>query len=114
MVRIKESIGELVLVDARTNSKIMQEITKAGLNIDQGMVLKMNSNLYYGPDAIHALSLISSRNGIFNRVNYWLFRTKVLSNICYPILRSMRNLLLKLLSKTKLDSWVESLPIVLA
>ena len=104
MVRIRESVGELVLVDARTNKEIMQEITEAGLDIDQGMVLKMDDNLYYGADAIHVISLISSRNGLFNRLNYWLFRSKYLSKISYPILRAMRNLLLKALSKTKINN----------
>ena len=81
LVRIRESVGELVLVDARIDSEIMQQITEAGLDIDQGMVLKMEDNLYYGADAIHAISLISSRSGFFNRLNYWLFRSKYLSKI---------------------------------
>ncbi len=104
MVRIKESCGELVLIDARVESELMQEITAVGLDIDQGMILKMNHVLYYGADAIHALSLISSRSGIFNRLNFWLFRSKALSKISYPILRSLRNLVLKVLSKTKINN----------
>lgn len=104
MVRIKESVGELVLIDARSDNAIIQEITLAGLDIDQGMVLKMEGNLYYGADAIHALSLISSRSGIFNRFNYWLFCSKNVSKISYPIFRAIRNLLLKILSKTKINN----------
>jgi hypothetical protein len=104
MVRIKESVGELILVDARIESPILLEITEAGLDIDRGMVLKVNDNLYYGHDAIHALSLMSSKSGFFNRLNYWLFRSEGLSKLSYPILRSIRKLLLKLLGKTTINN----------
>ncbi len=104
MVRIKEGVGELKIVNARDFSSVMDEITASGLDIDQGMVLKMGGQLYYGSDAIHAIALISSRSGIFNRLNYWLFKSKMLSAVLYPVLRFFRNLLLKILSKTKINN----------
>lgn len=104
IVRIRKSVGELKLIDARSKNDIMDEITAKGLDIDQGMVLKMDDQLYYGSDAIHALALISSRSGIFNRINYWIFRSRILSAWFYPILRFFRNLLLKLLGKTKINN----------
>lgn len=104
VVNIRESVGELRIVDARQNSEVMNEITAQGLNIDQGMVLKMGGQLYYGADAIHALALIGSRSGIFNRINYWMFKSKTVSLIFYPALRFFRNLLLKVLSKSKINN----------
>ena len=104
VVRIREDIGELILQDAREPSAVMDEITALGWDIDQGMVLKMGSQLYYGSDAIHALALISSRSGFFNRINYWLFKSKTLSHIFYPVLRFLRGLLLKLLGKSKINN----------
>lgn len=104
VVHIRETVGELKLVDARESSAAMDEITSQGLDIDQGMVLKMGGQLYYGSDAIHALALISSRSGLFNRLNYWFFKSKTLSHVLYPVLRFFRNLLLKLLGKTKINN----------
>ncbi|MEJ2441071.1 MAG: DCC1-like thiol-disulfide oxidoreductase family protein [Gammaproteobacteria bacterium] len=104
LVRIRDSVGDLKLVDARAPSAVMDEITAAGLDIDQGMVLKLGDALYYGADAIHMLSLIGSRSGVFNCVNYWLFRSKAISEVVYPIMRFFRNLLLKLLGKTKINN----------
>ena len=104
VVRIRESIGELKIVNARDNSEIMKEITAQGLDIDQGMVLKMGNKYYYGSDAIHMLALISSNSGVFNRLNYWLFKSKTISYILYPILRFFRNLLLKILGKSKINN----------
>ncbi|AQT59153.1 DCC1-like thiol-disulfide oxidoreductase family protein [Cellvibrio sp. PSBB023] len=104
LVRIREDIGDLVLVDAREPGPILDEITALGWDIDQGMVLKLEQQLYYGSDAIHMLSLLGTRSGVFNRLNYWLFKSKRLSHLLYPILRTLRNLLLKLLGKTKINN----------
>jgi len=82
----------------------MDKITKSGLDIDQGMVLIIGEKLYYGSDAMHALALISSRSGIFNRINYWIFKSKSVSSLLYPVLRIFRNLLLKILRKTKINN----------
>ena len=104
IVRIRERVGELKIIDARERSDVMDEITAKGLDIDQGMVLKMGDQLYYGSDAIHALALISSRSGVFNRFNYWAFKSKAVSSWLYPFLRLCRNLLLKVLGKTKINN----------
>ena len=104
VVRIRESVGDLRIVDARENSEVMDEITSQGHDIDQGMVLKMGGQLYYGSDAMHALALIGSRSGILNRMNYWVFKSRTASAILYPILRFFRNLLLKIMRKTKINA----------
>ncbi len=104
LVRIRQSVGDLVIVNAREASEVMDEITHRQLDIDQGMVLKMGGQLYYGADAIHALALISSRSGLFNRFNYWVFKSQRASALLYPILRFFRNGLLKLLRKTKINN----------
>ena len=104
MVRIRESFGELQLLDARQGGELVDEITARGWDIDQGMVLKLDQELYYGADAIHALSLISSRSGIFNRFNYWIFKHPLLAKLFYPVLRACRNALLKVLGRSKINN----------
>jgi len=104
VVQIRESVGDLKIVDARENSDVLTEITSEGLDIDQGMVLKMGNQLYYGSDAIHALALIGSRSGVFNRLNYWIFKSKTASKVLYPVLRFCRNILLKILGKSKINN----------
>jgi len=104
LVRIRESVGSLVLVDAREPSTFMDEITAAELDIDQGMVLIVGDRMYYGVDAIHALSIMGTRSGVFNRVTYWCFKSKAVSSVLYPIFRAARNLLLKILGRTKINN----------
>lgn len=104
MVRIREDVGELQLIDAREDSAAMHEVTQRGLDIDQGIVLIVNDQLYYGADAVHALPLLGTRSGVLNRFNYWVFKSKRVSKLVYPMLRAMRNLLLKLLRKSKINN----------
>ena len=104
LVRIKESVGQLRLVDARDGGAIMAEITAKGLDIDQGMVVKVGDTIYYGPDAIHVLALMGTNRGLFNRLAYWSFRSHTISKVLYPVLKACRNLLLKLLGKTKINN----------
>ena len=103
-VSVRPSAGALRLVNAREPTAAMEEITKARFDIDQGMVVKIGSRLYYGSDAIHALALFSSRSDLFNKLSYFTFRSAMLSRIFYPGLRACRNLLLKVMGKTKINN----------
>jgi predicted DCC family thiol-disulfide oxidoreductase YuxK len=96
-VRIRDTVGLLHLVDARQPGPLMDEITAAGLDIDQGMVLKFKQVTYYGPDAIYMLSLLSTRAGWFNRMCFVFFGTRWGARVFYPIGKAFRNLVLKLL-----------------
>lgn len=96
--------GELNIVDARSPSAIMDEITAAGLDIDQGMVVKHAGVLYYGSDAIHRLALLSGRTDWFNRLSGSVFRSRTRAQVLYPALRLFRNLLLKALGRTKVNN----------
>ncbi len=104
VMRVRESVGRFEIINARDDTPVMREITAAGLDVDEGMVLKMGDTLYYGSDAIHALALISSRSGIINKLNYWIFRSRWISGVLYPILRACRGVLLKLLHKTRINN----------
>ena len=104
LLRIREDDGRFRLVDARGNPPVMNEITAQGLDIDQGMVLKMDDRFYYGADAIHKLALISGPSTAFNRLNIWIFRSPSRAKLLYPVLRASRNFLLKLLGRTKINN----------
>ncbi|MEO1203123.1 MAG: DCC1-like thiol-disulfide oxidoreductase family protein [Pseudomonadota bacterium] len=103
-VELREDAGDLEIVDAREHSDVLDEITARGLDIDEGMVLKVGDELHYGSDAIHVLARLSNRSGVFNRFNYWLFRSRAVSNVLYPLLRFLRGLMLKALGRTRINN----------
>lgn len=109
-VRIRDTVGRLRLVDARQPGELMDEITAAGLDIDQGMVLKLKQVKYYGDDAIHMLSLLSTRSGWFNRLCFMFFGTRRGARMFYPIGKAFRNLVLRLLGIPLIDNLGSSKP----
>lgn len=107
-VDVEAGHGKLVRVDARDMPDIMDEITALGLDIDEGMVVKRDGRIYYGADAIHELARMSSRQGFINRVAHLAFRSAGRSNFLYPILKALRNLLLKLLGRSRINNLNQS------
>jgi hypothetical protein len=41
---------------------------------------------------------------VFNRLTYWSFRSRRASRVLYPVLRAGRNLVLKLLGRTRINN----------
>ncbi len=103
-IDVAQTAGKLVRIDARTDSKIMDEITAVGLDIDEGMVLKADDRLYYGSEAIQRLATLSSRTGFVNRLSYWVFRWPAVARLLYPVLAACRNVLLKVLGRTRINN----------
>lgn len=103
-IEVNESAGRLIRVDARQTGVLMDEITSSGLDIDEGMVLKVDDKLYSGSDALHELALRSSKRGSFNRLAFALFRSRTVSRILYPVLKACRNLLLRVLRRSRINN----------
>ena len=101
---IKQAAGTFELLNARDNPPIVQEINALNLDMDEGFVLKIGDRFYHGADAIHTLALLSTGTGVFNRMNFLVFRSETLSRFLYPILKTGRAMLLKLLGKSKLNN----------
>ena len=102
-VRIKESAGGFLLVNARDGGPWVERVTQSGLNLDEGMVLFYGGRAYHGADCIHVLALMSTGSGVFNRLNAALFRHPRLARVLYPVLRAGRNLLLRILNRSRLS-----------
>jgi predicted DCC family thiol-disulfide oxidoreductase YuxK len=103
LVRLRESLGRVQLVDARKGGPEVDEVRQAGLDLDEGMVLKLDGRLYHGAECIHMLALLSTPSSWFNRVNAAMFRSQTASRVLYPVLRTGRNAVLRLLGRSKLD-----------
>lgn len=104
LLKIREAVGPLKLVDARAGGLEADEVVRAGLDLDEGMVLKLSGRLYHGDDAVHALAMLSEPTGVFNRFNGWVFRSRRRSALLYPIMRAGRNATLRFLGRRKLKA----------
>ncbi len=97
-LRIRRSVGDLHLVDARSDGDhpLIRRITAVGLDLDEGMVIAFGDRFYHGADALQVMALLGSSHGWFNRLNAALFRSPTIARVAYPMMRAGRNLLLRL------------------
>lgn len=101
LLRLRDTLGRVELINAREGGPIVDEIVAAGIDLDEGMALKMNGRLYHGDECIHRLALLSTPSTTFNRINGAIFRSRAMSRALYPVLRSGRNAILRLLGRPK-------------
>jgi predicted DCC family thiol-disulfide oxidoreductase YuxK len=104
LVRLRESLGQVRLVNAREGGPIVEELQRAGVDLDEGMALKLDGRLYHGQDCIHMLALLSTPSSAFNRLNAALFRSPRAARLLYPVLRTGRNTALRLLGRSKIGA----------
>ena len=102
-VRLREAIGPIMLANAREHAALLEEVRRLGFDVDTGMVLKLDGNYYHGADCIHALALLTTPSGWFNRLNSLVFKSSTAARVLYPVLRTGRNLTLRLLGRARLQ-----------
>lgn len=102
-VRLRDAVGQITLANAREHPALVEEVQRLGFTVDTGMVLKLDGNYYHGADCIHALALLTTPSGWFNRINSLVFRSPTISRVLYPVLRTGRNLTLRLLGRSRLQ-----------
>lgn len=97
-LQIRKAVGPLHLLNAREENghPVLLQIQSKGLNLDEGMVILFQDTYYHGADALHVMALLGTGQGWFNRLNAWLFRSQILSALCYPAMRTVRNIALRI------------------
>ncbi len=95
---------ELERVDAREPGSLRDEMTARGYDLDEGMVLRVGEDLFYGSDALNELARRSSGKGFFNRCAAFVFRSPRAARVLYPMLTRGRTLLLRLLRRGRIDN----------
>ncbi len=93
-LNIKKSVGNLVLINARESHPLVTSAYERGFDPDRGIVVIYNEQYYFGADAVHFLALLNSSSSVINRMTALLFRSRLIAQILYPIVKSIRRLLL--------------------
>ena len=96
-LRLKEASGQITLQSARENTAEVRSLVGQGYDLNQGMVVVIGEVVFYGADAMHTLSMMTTASGLFNRFTYILFKSKAASRWLYPVFRNLRLLLLKII-----------------
>ena len=97
-------ITQALAKGARAGGAEMDEIRAAGLDIDRGMVVILDGQLYHGDAAMTALALLTTPSGGFNRLMRALFRRPGLARVIYPPMVAGRNATLRLLGRRRIGT----------
>lgn len=96
-LRIKQDYASLHLLNAReTLHPLIEQINTRGLNLDEGMVIVDGESFYHGKDALRFMARYGDYKGLFNISNKWLFWSDFMATLLYPLMKSVRNYLLKI------------------
>ena len=93
----------LTYIDARQYPDLVSQLSKQGVELDEGLVVAVDDQLHHGADAMHVLAGLTRRRGFWNRAMAWPFSTQRSSRILYPVFRAGRNLLLRILRRPPLN-----------
>ena len=102
LVRIRDALGVLHLVDAREGGQEYEWLTEKGFDLDEGMVFVFENTLHHGDRALFQLAVLSTPIGAFNRLNRIVFANHSVARVIYPAFRAARNATLRVLRRTKL------------
>jgi predicted DCC family thiol-disulfide oxidoreductase YuxK len=102
LLRLREIDPTTQLVDVRINTEARTALASRGINLDQGMAVEIDGQLHMGADAVHTLAAMTTSSTRLNRLNRWVFASKMRSRFLYPWLRAGRNATLFLLGRQPL------------
>ena len=100
MTRLKASVGEVRLFDAREG---IPDWGRA-YDINEGMLARHEGRIYYGADAVRALAVLVEPHDLWNRINRTVFGHPTLARAFYPLMRFGRNVTLRALGRTSIPA----------
>lgn len=99
MLRLRDAVGQVTLVDARSDDPTVLQAVGDGYDLDRGMIVRFKGQTYHGDAAMHLLTAYSEPGGIWNSLVRYLFRSPRRSALVYPVLVMGRRLTLRLLGR---------------
>lgn len=102
MMRLREAVGPVALVDARSQAPAVRAAVAAGFDLEEGMLVHWQGTAYHGAQAVHLLALLSRGDGMFNRLQKLVFRSPRSAALLYPWMVRGRRLWLRLAGRAGL------------
>lgn len=97
LLRLREAVGPVTMINARDDHEIVRYVKSKGVDLDREMALVVNGQIYAGADCMHSLALMSTDAGVLNKLMARVFASHTMARTLYPVLRSARNLTLRVL-----------------
>lgn len=102
MLRLRQSVRTVELIDARFDQVLVSALADAGYKLDDGMLAIYGQKAYYGRDAVTLLSRLTESKAWINRATATVLGRPFLARLVYPAMTRGRSLLLWLLRRPRL------------
>lgn len=99
MTRLRESVGRVELVDARSGDPRVAALLREGQDLDRGMVVRWQGRTYHGAEALTLLALLSDGPAAWRWLQRAAFSRPRVARAVYPVLVRGRLALLRLLGR---------------
>lgn len=105
-LQMKKSYGAMVLINAREalSHPIVQDISRRGFDLDEGMVIYADNQFFYGRDALNFMARHGTASNPFMVFCKSLFWSRALASLIYPWMRGTRNWLLRRKNIGRIDN----------
>ena len=98
MLNLRDAVGTVDLIDARSDDPRLRGIGTAGFDLDEGIVVDHGGRLLHGAEAMQLLSVLSRKGGILRAI----MRSPRRAALVYPVLKAGRRLSLMALRRGRL------------
>src|SRR5690349_19181562 len=110
-MRLRDAVGQVRLIDARTNGVAAEVRNALQIDLDEGMLVLYGGRVYCGADAMHVLAELTSTSDRWNAALASIFRHQWLARLIYPSLRFGRRLVLFLRGRTLINPKTQRRPL---
>lgn len=104
LVRLREAVGEVELLDSRSGDPRVAAYRRQGYDLNEGMLFVWRGKVHHGAEAVHALAKLTDPAGRFSRLNRAIFANRTAARLLYPFLKAGRRLTLRLRGKAQFPS----------
>jgi predicted DCC family thiol-disulfide oxidoreductase YuxK len=112
MMRLRQAVGAVELVNARAPDTRVRAVQDAGYDLDAGMVVLWQDEVFFGDGAVHLLATLSSgEGGLLDRIQRAAFAEPRRAARLYPVLAAGRRLFLRLVGRRPIGSSAEKNPV---
>lgn len=101
---LKYNIGQISVINAREQTKELNEAVSAGYDLDEGMLLKLHGKYYFGSDCMHMIAILSGNSGLSAKLVNFIMKNQSIAGFLYPILKLGRATVLTFLRIPKINN----------
>lgn len=101
-VRLREAVGRVELLDARSGDPRVAAFQRQGYDLDEGMLFVHRGRVFHGAEAVQVLAGLTSPVGLFNRLNRFALSDARAARLLYPLLKAGRRATLLLRGKGRI------------